>query len=128
MDKYTVGILLTGIVIPLAGLYVRRRQAKIDLDVRAETKALDAPQVTIGLLTDQLAKRERELTELRAADRVERDEYLKTLTAMKGVLDQMAATLEGMRMDERAWRSSIHGRLDKVDERLIKIETRLEPS
>lgn len=128
MDKYTAGILLTGILIPMVGLYIRRRQAKIDLETRIEAKAVDAPQVTIGLLTDQVAKREKELADLRSLDRVERDQYLKTLIAIERTMDEIATDLKSLREEERAGRAGLHQQIDGLDKRLIKIETRLEPN
>lgn len=133
MDAYTKGVLLTGILVPLVGLYIRRRSARIDLEARAEAKALDAPQAAIGLLTEQIVKRERELAELRVQDRAERDQYLKTLVAMERTMGEMAADLRALREEERAGRAKVHERLDKVDDhlgdvdkQLLVIKTRLE--
>lgn len=122
---YQVFALISLVSGPMIGLYVKRRGAAIDVEARKETGVIDAQMLPVQLLKDELALTRKELVELRTQDKAEREQYIETLTAMKGALEQIAADLKASREDARSNASHVHQRLDVMDDRLLVIETQL---
>lgn len=122
------GILGTGGLAGVGILYLRKR-----VELNADKERVELQADPLVLLKEEIARsdartaaREKELSELRSADRQERDEYLKTLTSIGKAMDEMAADLKALREEERTGRAKVHERLDGMDDRLLVIETRLE--
>lgn len=135
MNYQLAGALSTAVV-ALIGLFVYKRRAgvdidkkredvKIDLDAKVQAKLLESQAAAVRLLEVELGKRERELHELREQDRAEREQYIKTLLAIKTAIEVIASDLSAHRTEEKDRSGALHGRLDKMSERLLIIETRL---
>lgn len=135
MNYHLAGALST-VVVSLIGFYVYKRRAgvdiekkredtKIDLDAKVQAKLLESQAAAVRLLEAELGKRERELHELREQDRAEREQYIKTLQAIKTAIEVIASDLSAHRTEEKDRAGALHGRLDKMSERLLIIETRL---
>ena len=135
MNYQLAGALSTAVV-ALIGLYVYKRRAgvdidkkredtKIDLDARVQAKLLESQAAAVRLLEAELGKRERELHELREQDRAEREQYIKTLLAIKTAIEVIASDLSAHRTEEKDRSGALHGRLEKMSNRLIVIETHL---
>ena len=135
MNYQLAGALSTAVV-ALIGLYVYKRRAgvdidkkredtKIDLDARVQAKLLESQAAAVRLLEAELGKRERELHELREQDRAEREQYIKTLLAIKTAIEVIASDLSAHRTEEKDRSGALHGRLVKMSNRLIVIETHL---
>jgi chromosome segregation ATPase len=122
---YIVGPTLAGALGSMVTLWVQKRRTRIELDAKKETLQIDEQGVPIKMLQDELGKRERELADLRAQDKAEREQYIETLTAMKGALQEIAADLKASREEQRQNATQMHQRLDVMDDRMLVIETRL---
>ena len=103
----------------------RADTTRIDLDARKEGMELQAAAVPLQLLKDELIKREAELHDLREQDRAERTQYVETLTAMRKALEEIVTDLRSHRAEESDRSGDFHRRLDDVDDRLLVIETQL---
>lgn len=134
--NYQVAGAVSTVIVALIGLYVYKRRAgvdidkkredtKIDLDAKVQAKLLEAQTGAVRLLEIQLTKRENELKELREQDREEREQYIKTLQAIKTAIEVIASDLSAHRTEEKDRSGALHGRLEKMSNRLIVIETHL---
>lgn len=142
--KQYIPYLITTVLAPLVGVLAYKLRARVDADaqkarneadlqaqsdgivVRARAAALEAQQVPIALLKEELAKRERELAELRTQDREDRGQFIEALTAIKKTMEEIAFDLRSHRDEEQARASDFHKRLDGMDDRMLVIETKLQ--
>ena len=102
------------------------RTKEEDLILKAKNAVLEAQAVPLALLRGELEKREHELTELRTADRQDRDQYRALMSEFKNAVVEISADLKALREEERTGRAKLYERVDQVDDRLLVIETRLE--
>jgi cell division septum initiation protein DivIVA len=116
---------LVGLVTGAAGVLFLKWRTRVELDAKKETQQIDAQGIPLKLLQDELGKRERELADVRAQDRAERQQYISTLTAMEASLKEMAADIKASREEARDNAHHVHERMDVLDDRLLVIETQL---
>ena len=122
--KYQVATLLG--VGGLGGVFAYWLRSRVDRAARQDNAVMDAQTEPVKILKDELAKREKELNELREADQKERVQYIATLGSIQKSMEAMATDLHALREEERVGRAKLYERVDQVDDRLLVIETRLE--
>jgi hypothetical protein len=122
---YMIGSAILGLLSSAAGVLIYRWRTRVDLDANMERRVGDAQAIPLQLLRDELCKRETELSQVRAQDQRERDEYVKTLTAISGAMSQIAEDLKALRQEEREGRGKVYERMEVMDKRLLVIETKM---
>lgn len=135
--KYIVVSALTAAGSALVTFLIYRWRMRVDLDAKKETAEIDlnakkeageiaAQNIPLQLLREELAKRERELADLREQDRRERGLHAETMTAVKKAIEEIATDIRGQREEGRAHAARVHQRIDVLDDRLLVIETKLD--
>lgn len=119
-----LGIISGGVTLA-GGVWARRRYAKIDLEAKRETAALEAQVEPTRFLTQQLDKREAELKEAHADARQDRAQFYSALAAMKSGIDAIKVGIDAIvkRLDASTAESSANAKV--TNERLLVIEVKL---
>jgi hypothetical protein len=118
--------LLASSIPPLLAVLFFKWRTRVELDAKREGGQIDAQNVPIQLLKEELARSRAELAEARALDREERKQHAEDMTAVRKAIEEIATDIRGQREEARQHAANVHKRIDILDDRLLVIETRLE--